>query len=165
MLCEVGRSRALLAVILSIAVPTIAVCDLSQEDLPNGEEEPFWDKFKDPVDGKFDVSRHMASRTGFLPLPVIITEPAIGYGGGLAIVFLKRPKEDQTAGTDQPDGTPTVQQKGFQPPTITGVGGGVTENGTWGWEPFTSGPGMKTATATLPASTLPGDQRTRLSTS
>lgn len=38
---------------------------------------------KDPEDGKFDMSVWLGTATGFLPSPIIITEPAVGYGGGL----------------------------------------------------------------------------------
>ena len=52
-------------------------------------EEPAAGKaslFRDPEDGAIDLSGWLASRTGVLPIPVPITEPAVGYGGALAIV-------------------------------------------------------------------------------
>ncbi|WP_456404051.1 hypothetical protein [Thiolapillus sp.] len=47
----------------------------------------FTDKLIDPQDGYLDASNWLATRTGFLPVPIIITEPAVGYGGGLALAF------------------------------------------------------------------------------
>jgi len=46
-----------------------------------------FDNFKDPEDGKFDTSEWLASAHGFLPVPIIITEPAVGFGLGLAAAF------------------------------------------------------------------------------
>ena len=36
----------------------------------------------DPEDGQFDMSNYLASAQGFLPVPIIITEPAVGFGLG-----------------------------------------------------------------------------------
>jgi len=47
----------------------------------------FSDTFIDPVDGQFDTSNWLLNKQGFLPVPIIITEPAIGYGGGVALVY------------------------------------------------------------------------------
>jgi hypothetical protein len=60
---------------------------------------------------------HPKIQKGFVPVPIIITEPALGgFGGGLAIGYLhtnRRSLRDNT------------------PPTITGITGGVTSNKTW----------------------------------
>ncbi|TNV14049.1 glyceraldehyde-3-phosphate dehydrogenase [Buttiauxella sp. B2] len=58
-------------------------------------------------------------RYGFLPIPVVITEPAIGYGGGLFGLFLH----------DQDEQQPSNGR--LIPPAITAFGGGATQNGTW----------------------------------
>ena len=42
------------------------------------------DGFTDPEDGMFDVSHWLAEKKGFFPVPIIITEPAVGYGAGAA---------------------------------------------------------------------------------
>lgn len=52
----------------------------------------------DPEDGMLDMSRYLQdNQYGFLPIPVVITEPAVGYGGGLFGLFLhgKGKREDQ----------------------------------------------------------------------
>ncbi|MFZ5604629.1 MAG: BamA/TamA family outer membrane protein [Pseudomonadota bacterium] len=41
----------------------------------------------DPQDGYLDASAWLATRFGFLPVPVIVTEPAVGYGLGLAGIW------------------------------------------------------------------------------
>jgi hypothetical protein len=73
-------------------------------------------------DGYFDVSSFLDSKTGFLPVVIPITEPAVGYGFGAAAAFFHtRPQVLQTA-----RGPRVV------PPNATIVGGMSTENGTWG---------------------------------
>jgi Omp85 superfamily domain len=72
--------------------------------------------FFDPRDGQFDVSSFLERPRGFLPVPVVITEPAIGYGGGLFGMFL-RPREEAGA-------------EGWSRPDISAAGGIATENGT-----------------------------------
>ena len=57
----------------------------------------------------------MLERQGLLPVPIIITEPAIGYGGGLAMVYFHEK---------------LAKQKGI-PPSVSAVVAGATENGTW----------------------------------
>lgn len=72
----------------------------------------------DPEDGMLDMSHNLEDKPyGFLPIPVVITEPAIGYGGGLFGLFLH--------------GKGTQANGRFIPPAMTAFGGGGTENGTW----------------------------------
>jgi len=75
--------------------------------------------FTDPEDGYFDVSEFLASKKGFLPIPMIITGPTFGLGGGLNIMFL----HDSLMSKKNKDGH-------YIPPSISGVVGGATENGT-----------------------------------
>jgi|GEM_PF-6816001 len=39
------------------------------------------------------MSRWLLEHRGFLPVPVIITDPAVGNGGGLALAFFHRPAD------------------------------------------------------------------------
>ena len=43
------------------------------------------DHLVDPDDGMLDMSAYLASARGFLPVPILMTEPAIGVGLGLAV--------------------------------------------------------------------------------
>lgn len=45
----------------------------------------------DPKDGELDMSRWLLEHKGFLPVPIVISDPAVGYGGGLAAIFFHRP--------------------------------------------------------------------------
>ncbi len=83
-----------------------------------------WSRFIDPEDGQFDTSDWLLSKRGFLPVPIIVTEPAVGYGGGAAILFFHPSKHDEERRkSDDPLGLP---------PSISAVFGAGTENGTWG---------------------------------
>jgi len=87
----------------------------------------FMDDFKDPKDGSFDVSGMLDSPAGFLPIPIIITEPAVGYGGGLAVLYFHGSGEHGTDTTEMDWDTPSQ----FTVPNISAVAGLGTENGTW----------------------------------
>src|SRR5436190_12909840 len=63
-------SAALLAFLLF--VPACKSADTTDEGEPLS--------LVDPTDGQLDLSQYMKTRTGFLPIPIIITEPAVGYG-------------------------------------------------------------------------------------
>lgn len=78
--------------------------------------------FRDPGDGRFDASRWLAGRTGFLPVPLVITEPAIGYGGGLGLAFFHRDPGDAAAAP--------ADGRRRAPPSISVALGAATENGT-----------------------------------
>lgn len=72
----------------------------------------------DPEDGMVDMSHYLQdNQYGFLPVPMVITEPAVGYGGGLFGLFLH--------------GKGTHKGDNFIPPPMTAFGGGATQNGTW----------------------------------
>lgn len=82
----------------------------------------FLDQFKDD-DGWFDVSDWVLENSvGFMPVPIMITEPAVGAGLGVAALFFHAPK----------DYDPNASElDGFVMPDITAVAAGGTENGTW----------------------------------
>jgi hypothetical protein len=75
-------------------------------------------RFFDPVDGQLDLSYFLENPKGFLPIPIVVTEPAVGYGGGMAGMFLRPRREAGDEGWARPD--------------ISGVGAFATQNGTWG---------------------------------
>ncbi len=54
--------------------------------------------FIDPEDGMFDASRYLSERRfSFLPVPVVITEPAVGPGFGVVGVFFHESPEQREA--------------------------------------------------------------------
>lgn len=75
-------------------------------------------RFTHPDDGQFDLSYFLENARGFLPIPIVITEPAVGYGGGGAAMFV-RPRRE-------------AGEQGFARPNLSAIGGFATENGTRG---------------------------------
>lgn len=80
---------------------------------------------RDSLDGKLDMSDWVLDAHGFIPIPVLITEPALGgIGGALIPVFITR-------------NAPYVDTVGNQVitervrPNIYALGGAYTANGTW----------------------------------
>jgi len=74
--------------------------------------------FTDPEDGALDMSEWLLDKKGFLPVPIIVTEPAIGYGGGLALLWFR-----ESLGERRAQGRLTA-------PDIFGGVLAATENGT-----------------------------------
>jgi hypothetical protein len=80
---------------------------------------------RDSLDGAFDLSDYIIDANGFVPVPYIITEPALGgFGGALVPVFIKK----------RPPYVDSVKGKAVYtpiPPDITGGALAYTVNGTW----------------------------------
>ena len=84
----------------------------------------FSDRFLDPEDGMFDMTEWLGEAYGFLPVPIIVTEPAVGYGAGLAVAFFHDSIKNRVA--DAAD----RELPRLVPPSITAGGGFYTENGS-----------------------------------
>ena len=89
----------------------------AKPEAPASAPQPVTSKFRDPDDGQIDLSRFLATPRRFMPIPLVVTEPAVGYGGGLAAMFI-RPRK-------------AAGDEGFARPNISIVAGIATENGTW----------------------------------
>jgi hypothetical protein len=70
--------------------------------------------FRDSTDNAFDISDFLLNKKGFLIVPTVITEPAVGYGAAGAAIYFH---------------SSYSAKKG--PPSMSGVLGGGTQNGTW----------------------------------
>jgi len=106
-----GARSLLLALVLAAALATVVPARAQGTSPP---EPP--SKFRDPEDGRFDVSGFLDTAHGFLPLIVPITEPALGYGAVAAATFI--------SGKGLGEGTR---------PNIATVGALRTDNGSRGW--------------------------------
>ncbi len=91
--------------------------------LPAAARGGLGDAFVDPADGAFDASAWLASKQGFVPLVVPITEPAVGYGAAAGLVFF-HPRAD-----GRPPGS---EGGGFTPPSLSVAMAFATSNGSWG---------------------------------
>ncbi len=82
---------------------------------------------KDTIDGQIDLSDYIVNLHGFVPFPIIISEPALGnFGVALGLVFIHPKKK-------------VSREEGFHFPDITAVGGLYTANKTWGLGIFQQG--------------------------
>lgn len=100
-----NRNRILQAIIfLSIIWPNV----IAQETIKKTSA------FRDSTDNAYDISDWLLRKQGFLLVPSLITEPAVGYGAAAAAVIFHSSYSEKNG-----------------PPSMTGVIGGGTENGTW----------------------------------
>jgi len=76
--------------------------------------------FFDKNDSQLDLSDYLSQAYGFIPMPIIITEPAIGYGGGATLLYL----HDKFIGKKGKSGRNI-------PASISGIIAAGSENGTW----------------------------------
>jgi hypothetical protein len=81
--------------------------------------------FRDPEDGRLDMSEWLLTKKGFLPIPIIITEPALGYGGGLVLAFF-----NQSLGAGAGEGHT------YSPPLIAAAAAFATSDGSAGGGAF-----------------------------
>jgi len=92
---------------------------------------------KDSLDGSFDLSDYIIEANGFVPVPIFVTEPALGgFGAGIVPVFIKRksPYVD------------TVKGRAVKTPVAPDITGGLalyTANDTWVTALFRSGTFVK----------------------
>src|SRR5688572_11598742 len=107
----------ILVAALTLAICVQATAQAQQQDAPEEKREGSA-RFFDPADGQLDLSYFLENPRGFLPVPILITEPAIGNGGGALGLFL-RPRRE--AGGE-----------GWARPNISALGAFATANGTWG---------------------------------
>lgn len=108
--------RRLAARLARLAALWLAACTLT------APAHAFMEGFIDQEDGHFDISDWMIDKQGFLPVPIVITEPAVGYGGGLALMFVRN--------TIRESAERAKETGHLTPPDIFVVGAAATENGT-----------------------------------
>jgi hypothetical protein len=70
--------------------------------------------FRDTTDNAIDISDWLISKKGLLVIPTIITEPAVGYGAAAAAIYFHSSYTEKNG-----------------PPSMSGILGGGTQNGTW----------------------------------
>ena len=73
--------------------------------------------FRDADDGQLDVGDSLLERNRLLPIPILISEPAVEMGLGLAVAFFHKEK-------DNPGDRPPR-------PSISGIAGAYTGNDSW----------------------------------
>lgn len=98
---------------------TITIIFFCLSILTFGQKEKKQSILRDSLDNKLDASDFLMQANGFIPVPNLITEPALGgIGVMLATVFIK-PNKNQIKGE-------------YVPPDITAGFAAYTGNKTWG---------------------------------
>jgi len=92
----------------------IETIEAVEEEIDKDEE----DKPKDPNRGRF------------LPIPIFITEPAIGEGLGLVLAYFHRTKDVPEKNLASPSSIASASREHAAPPTVTGVFAAYTSNET-----------------------------------
>jgi hypothetical protein len=104
-------------------VSLIVVCLLA----PGPASAGWFDKVKDPEDGQLDLSEWMLGGGGFLPMPIVITEPAVGgLGLGVAPAWF----HDFNTPKDATDAERNESQR-KHPQSVTAAVGLYTLNNSW----------------------------------
>lgn len=104
------------ALLVAGLVAALPAAGWAAESAPTSTSAP--SKLFDPEDGWFDVSGFLDERYGFVPLAIPVTEPALGYGGVLALVFI-----------DKQPGAQTWKTR----PNLSVAGALATTDGSRGW--------------------------------
>jgi hypothetical protein len=84
-------------------------------------------------DGDKEASKDDSDRYRLLPIPIFITEPAIGTGLGLALALFHPVKggSDSSPMATTPASIGQMEDAKEPPPVVTGVFGAYTDNRTW----------------------------------
>ncbi len=110
--------RKLVATAVIAAIPTTVIAETGL--------------FVDPMDGQFDVSRFLSERAyGFLPVPIVITDPALEGGLGMMGLFFNETDEarDKRLKMLQSDEGGVAH---LLPPNVTALAAFGTGNESWG---------------------------------
>jgi hypothetical protein len=101
----------------------VTVCLFACSGIANAQKPKV--SLRDSTDHRLDLSDWVLTAHGFIPVPSLITEPAVGgFGGALFAVFV----DPNTPYLDSIDGQLV---KTRAKPNIYGGGGVLTANGTW----------------------------------
>lgn len=114
---HIFKPKAVSVLIIAVLLGLNARAQDNEKDKNKDKEKPkkgFLSEFRDSEDGAFDISDWLIQKRGFLLMPTVITEPAVGYGLGGALVWFHSSYSEKNG-----------------PPSMSGVLGAYTENGTW----------------------------------
>jgi hypothetical protein len=93
--------------------------------------EGIWSQFVDPDDQRFDASNYLADNAyGFLPVPIIITDPAVDGGLGLAGLFFHESEEEKQQRLDALRSSDQAT-KFLIPPSASVAAAALTGNDSW----------------------------------
>lgn len=92
--------------------------------------------FFDPMDGNLDFSQFLSDNAyGFLPVPIIITDPAVDGGLGAVGLFFHEDDQDKEARLKAMSSADSNAGRYLLPPNVSALAVAATGNGSW----FTGG--------------------------
>jgi hypothetical protein len=123
---RIDRAMAIMPIALILSLSCVPI-HADESDVEQGGSQ-----FTDPLDGKFDASRYLAENAyGFLPVPTILTEPALGgFGLGMFGIFFHESKEER----DERMKAAAASEDAVRyllPPSVSVLGGLYTANDSW----------------------------------
>ena len=87
--------------------------------------------FTDPLDGAFDMSGYLSENAfGALPVPIIISEPAVDQGLGVAGLFFHESEEEAKRRKQMMQESENAARF-LLPPSVSVLAAGYTGNGSW----------------------------------
>ena len=88
-------------------------------------------QFIDPLDGMLDASKYLSENAyGFLPVPIIITDPAVDGGLGVMGLFFHETEQEKAARL-KAMGTSEDAAKHLLPPSVSALAGAYTGNDSY----------------------------------
>ena len=85
---------------------------------------------EDETDSDEEEKKPLVNKGNFLALPIFITEPAIGEGLGVGLVYFHKKKDPNTPRISTASAMSQTNRQQNPPPTATGVFGAYTNNDT-----------------------------------
>ena len=93
--------------------------------------EQLLSQFIDPLDGQFDASTYLSNNAfGFLPVPVIITDPAVDGGLGIVGLFFHESKQEAEKRKQYMESSENAARH-LLPPSVSAFLGTYTGNNSW----------------------------------
>jgi len=112
---------------LKFLVPLIALAATA-----TAAAQSFREQFRDPLDGRFDASTFLADNAyGFLPVPIIITDPAVDGGVGAVGLFFHETEEQKEQRLEALRESEDGGSQFLLTPSISAVAGAYTGNDSW----------------------------------
>ncbi len=113
------------ALCFAAAVPLLLLSRLSAAG-------DFSSQFFDPFDGRLDASQYLAENAyGFLPVPVIITDPAVDSGLGMLGLFFHEDDDSRETRMENMRNAEADASRYLMPPSVSAAFGAVTGNESW----------------------------------
>ncbi len=89
-------------------------------------------QFYDALDGRFDISGYLSENAyGFLPVPIIITDPAVDGGLGMMGLFFHETDEEKDKRLEAMRSADRDAARYLIPPSVSVAAGAYTGNDSW----------------------------------